>query len=118
MADDWAPKAFAWVGPKQVSDNGLELRAVVAEDHRGQFHAGTRYGPGGCAMPELGHQDFWCTSHYREKGEAISAARADVDDTLRQCNDRARTEALLDKATTPVQRGTTLPPSRARTIDR
>lgn len=43
--DEYPMKRTVWLGPQQMSDNGLGLRAIVTEDHGGGFWAGTRYGP-------------------------------------------------------------------------
>jgi hypothetical protein len=112
-------KGYAWVGPQVMTSNGLELHAVVAEDQRGRFHAGTRYGPGGCAMPELGPEELWRMEAHQNKDAAILAAKADVTAALRQSNGCARTEALLEKATTPksnLQKPRS--PARVRSMDR
>lgn len=97
---DWGIKSYAWVGPQQLTQNGLELRAVVAEDQRGNYHSGTRYGPRGIALPELGWEEYWKTDAYKTKDCAIFAAKIDATETLRGCNEHARTEALLNAATT------------------
>ena len=115
---DWKVVRYAWVGPQQVSTNGLELHAMVAEDQRGLFHAGTRYGPKGGAMPEFGPQDFWCMETYRRKDEAIFAAKTDATETLRDCNRHAQTDALLEKATTPSAGKVKPARSHLRLIDR
>lgn len=111
----WGIKSYAWVGPQKITQNGLELHAVVAQDQRGNYHAGTRYGPRGSAMPELGWEDFWTMDVYRAKDEAMFAAARDAAQTLRECNDFARTQALLEAATAPkdAAKKTTLPPSSA-----
>ena len=116
---DWKIKRFAWIGPQIMTDNGLELHAVVGEDQRGEFHAGTRYGPRGGAFPELGPEEYWRMNTYKAKEEAIFTAKADATETLRSCNRHARTEALLDKGTTPSS-NTKAKPSRnhCRLIDR
>ena len=97
----WKPKRIAWLGPQKISDNGLELRAIVVEDNRGYFHAGTRYGPKGIAMPEFGPGEFWHTVTFKDRNKAIEAAKKDAQWTLNGCNAKARAERLLDKATTP-----------------
>lgn len=94
---DWTVKRIAWLGPQQMTDGGLELRAVVAEDQRSGFHAGTRYGPKRGALPELGPEDAWVTPRYTAKEEAIIAARTDASTILRCCNEHVRTERLLDR---------------------
>jgi hypothetical protein len=108
---DWKVKSYSWVGPQMMTANGLELHAVVAEDQRGNFHAGTRYGPKGGGMPELGPQDFWCMETYKAKDEAIFAAKTDATGTMRDCNRHARTEALLERGTIPSKE--TKKPSRS-----
>jgi len=102
-----------------MSNNGLELHAVVAEDQHERFHAGTRYGMGGSAMPELGPQEFWCMESHKERQGAIAAARADTAQTLQGCN-RQAAEARLEKATRPSGKAIdlSLPRSRGRGIDR
>jgi hypothetical protein len=113
------PKTYIWVGPRVMSNNGLELHAVVAEDQHGRFQAGTRYGPCGSAMPELGPQEFWCMESHKDRKEAIAAAKADTAQTLQGCN-RYAAEARLEKATRPAGKGIgrSLPRSRGRGIDR
>jgi hypothetical protein len=115
--EEWEIKRYAWVGQQMMTANGLELHAVVAEDQHGRFHAGTRYGPKGGAMPELGPQDFWCMETHNAKDKAIFAAKTDATRTMRDCNRHAKTEALLEKATTPSKE---TKPSRShlRLIDR
>jgi hypothetical protein len=107
-----------WVGPQQMTSNGLELHAVVAEDQKGNYRSGTRYGPQGGAMPELGPEDYWCMEVYKVKDEAIFAAKTDATHTWRQCNEHAATEALLVRATTQSPKSKKPLRSRLRLIDR
>ena len=116
---DWTIKRIAWLGPQQMTDNGLELHAIVGEDRRGGFHAGTRYGPKGGALPELGPEEFWTVQRYTAKDAAIFAAKTDANTTLRDCNEHAKTEKLLDrvgsrKSATPEKSAA----SHLRLIDR
>lgn len=97
-------KQYAWVGPQLMSDNGLQLRSIVREDQDGTFHAGTRYGPIGSAMPELGHEEYFTTKKYKAKDEAMFAARADTNEVMRGCNEvhkERQADKLMEKATTP-----------------
>ena len=93
-------KQYAWVGPQLMSDNGLQLRSVVTEDQDGTFHAGTRYGPIGCALPELGHEELFTTKDYKAKDEAIFAAKADTNEAMRGCNEVHKADQLIERATT------------------
>jgi hypothetical protein len=95
---DWKSMRFTWVGEQQMSDNGLELRSVVAQDKHGNFRAGTRYGPKGCAMPELGHQEFWLTDGFKDSRQAIAAAKTDTAQTVDGCNEKHRSDLLMAKA--------------------
>ena len=116
---DWHVESYAWIGQQVMTFNGLELHAVVAEDQNGHFHAGTRYGPVGGAMPELGHEEFWCMQVYKDKDAAIFAAKTDVTTAVRQSDEHARTEALLDRAHAPKSNSKKPPaPARPRTMDR
>jgi hypothetical protein len=115
---DWSIKHYAWVGPQQMTANGLELHAVVAVDQRGGFHAGTRYGPKGGALPELGPEEFWSMETYKAKDEAIFAAKTDANQTLQSCNQQARTQALLDKATASSRQAKKQLGRHLRLIDR
>jgi hypothetical protein len=97
-------KQYAWVGPQLMSDNGLQLRSVVTEDHDGTFHAGTRYGPVGVKLPEMGHEEYFLTKVFKNKDEAIFAAWGDTGDTMRGCNEvyqERKAEKLMQRATTP-----------------
>jgi hypothetical protein len=116
---DWHVEQYAWVGPQVMTSDGLELHAVVAEDQNGKFHAGTRYGPSGGAMPELGHEEFWCMQVYKDRDAAIFAAFTDVTTAVRQADGRARTEALLERAASAKNNSKMPPaPERLRSIDR
>jgi hypothetical protein len=88
---------IAWLGPQQITDNGLELHPVVCEDQRGGFRAGTSYGPKGGALPELGPDYYYTMQRYSAKEEAIFAAKTDANTTLRCCNEHAKTERLLGR---------------------
>lgn len=116
---DWYPKSIVWTGPQRMGKNGGELRAVVAQDQFGTFRAGTRYGPGGCAMPELGAQEFWIPGAFAEKGKAIGAAKADTSWTLQGCDRQAATKDLVKSATTPGESAAPKPLRlRSRNIER
>jgi hypothetical protein len=98
-------KQYAWIGPQLMSDNGLQLRSIVMEDHDGTYYAGTRYGPIGSSLPELGPEEYFTTKDYRNKDEAIFAARKDTNEVLRGCNEvhkEHKAEKLIEKATTPT----------------
>lgn len=102
--DDPRFKQYAWVGPQLMSDNGLQLRSIVMEDNDGTFHAGTRYGPIGSAMPELGSEEYFITKEFKVRDEAIFAAKADTNDILRGCNEfhkGHKAKQLMERATTP-----------------
>lgn len=114
-------KQYAWVGQQLMSDNGLQLRSIVTEDQDGTFHAGTRYGPIGGAMPELGPEEYFITQPFKSRDQAVFAARGDTNEVLRGCNEvhkEHKAEALLKMATTPSTG--TKKPSRPniRLIDR
>ena len=112
-------KQEVWLGPQVMTSNGLELHAVVVEDTKGRFHAGTRYGPEGSTAPEFGHEDFFSMPVYKDKDAAILAAKADVAESARQCGGHTKTEALLDSVAAP-KRDAEKPAARPRqrTIDR
>jgi hypothetical protein len=105
-------KHYAWIGPQLMSDNGLQLSSIVTEEHDGTYHAGTRCGPIGLAMPEFGHEELFITKDYRNKDEAIFAARKDTSEVLRGCNEvhkEHKAEKLIEKATTPAAKETARP---------
>jgi hypothetical protein len=102
-------KQYAWVGPPLMSDNGLQLRSVVTEDHDGTYQAGTRYGPKGSTMPELGPEEYFLTKPFKSKDEAMFAARTDTAQTLRECNQFHKQHSaamIIEKATTPSTKET------------
>jgi len=114
-------KQYAWVGPQLMSDNGLQLRSIVTEDHDGTFHAGSRYGPIGGALPELGPEEYFTAKDYKVKEEAIFAARADTNEILRGCKDvhkERKAEKLLNRATTPSMKAKKLSRPNIRLIER
>jgi hypothetical protein len=118
-SNDWDGriKSYPYVGRHEMTENGLQLRSVVAEDFQDRFHAGTRYGPIGAALPELGSEDFYITTAFKTKGEAIFAARQDTTETLRRINGHAKAEAILKAASIP-NKVTKAPRPHLRLIDR
>lgn len=107
-----------WLGPRITSDNGLELRGIVIEGRVGSFQAGTRYGPKGSTMPELGPEAFLRTDRFSNKDKAIEVAKGDVQETLRGCNAHARAEKLLEKVSKPGRATSVKSRSQSRSIDR
>ncbi len=115
-----SPHVIEWLGPSKMSDNGLQVRGVVAKFPDGLFHAGTLYGPKGVVMPMSHLEDsLFVTTPFKEKEAAIEAAKIDAANTLKGCNEHAKTEKLLEQATTPrwtVKREKS--PARGRGIER
>lgn len=114
-------KQYVWVGPQIMSDNGLELRSIVTEERGGTFHAGTRYGPIGGTLPEHGPEEYFVTRDFRNKEEAMFAAKRDTNEVLRRCNDvhkERKAEELIRKATTPSKETKRLTRPNIRLIER
>ena len=102
-----------------MSDNGLELRSIVLEERDGTFLAGTRSGPIGSTMPELGPEEEFVTENFKSKDEAMFAARRDTNEVLRGCNEFHKKHAaaqLMEKVTTPKTKETSRPKEHIKLV--
>lgn len=95
--DEYPMKAVAWMGPKQMTDEGTQLQAIVTEDYDGSFWAGTRYRYEDADITDVGYEDIFECDTYQAKDAAIFAARTMTNKEIQSANWHARRVRLLQR---------------------